>query len=95
MLAVVALTIDVWDRTHSGTWVSALLIVDFLPAIVIGLLLGPILDRYSRRALMIGSDLPESLETEIGKIIGLKIPDPDKRSILGQTAFRLFNFGNT
>ena len=57
MLAVVALTIDVWDRTHSGTWVSALLIVDFLPAIVIGLLLGPILDRYPRRALMIGSDL--------------------------------------
>jgi len=45
--------------------------------------------------LMIGSDLPESLDTEIGKIIGLKIPDPDKRSILGQTAFRLFNFGNT
>lgn len=57
MLAVVALTIDVWDRTHSGTWVSALLIVDFLPAILIGLLLGPIVDRYSRRALMVGSDL--------------------------------------
>lgn len=57
MLAVVALTIDVWDRTHSGTWVGALLIVDFLPAILIGLLLGPILDRYSRRALMVGSDV--------------------------------------
>jgi MFS family permease len=57
MLAVVALTIDVWDRTHSGTWVSALLIVDFLPSIAIGLLLGPVLDRYSRRGLMIGSDV--------------------------------------
>jgi MFS family permease len=57
MLAFLALTIDVWDRTHSGTWVSALLIVDFLPAIMIGLLLGPLVDRYSRRGLMIGSDV--------------------------------------
>jgi MFS family permease len=56
-LAVVALTIDVFDRTGSGTWVSALLIADFLPAIVIGLLLGPLLDRLSRRRLMVVSDL--------------------------------------
>ena len=31
-LAVIALTVDVYDRTHSGTWVAALLIADFLPA---------------------------------------------------------------
>jgi MFS family permease len=56
-LAAVALTVDVFDRTGSGTWVSALLIAEFLPAIVIGLLLGPLVDRWSRRALLIGSDL--------------------------------------
>jgi MFS family permease len=56
-LAAVALTVDVFDRTGSGTWVSALLIAEFLPAILIGLLLGPLVDRWSRRRLLIGSDL--------------------------------------
>ena len=39
-LAVIALTVDVYDRTHSPQWVSALLIADFLPAVVIGLAFG-------------------------------------------------------
>jgi MFS family permease len=56
-LAFVALTVDVFDRTHSGPWVSALLIADFLPTIAIGLLLGPLLDRLSRRRLMVAADL--------------------------------------
>ena len=56
-LAAIALTVDVYDRTGSGTWVAALLIVDFLPMIAVGLLLGPFVDRFSRRGLMIGSDL--------------------------------------
>jgi MFS family permease len=56
-LAFVALTVDVFDRTHSGPWVSALLIADFLPAIAIGLLFGPLLDRLSRRRLMVAADL--------------------------------------
>ena len=56
-LAFVALTVDVYDRTHSATWVSALFIADFLPAIVIGLAAGTIVDRMQRRRLMIISDL--------------------------------------
>ncbi len=56
-LAVVALSVDVWDRTHSGVWVSALLIADFLPAVAIGLLLGPLVDRLSRKRLLVGADL--------------------------------------
>ena len=56
-LAFVALTIDVWDRTGSGTWVSALLIADFLPAIVLGLTMGPLIDRLSRRRVMIAADI--------------------------------------
>ena len=55
-LAVIALSIDVWDRTHSGVWVSALLIADFLPAVAIGLLLGPLVDRLSRRRILVGAD---------------------------------------
>jgi MFS family permease len=57
MLAVIALVVDVYDRTESGGWVAALLVADFLPTIVIGLLLGPLVDRFSRKRLMIGADL--------------------------------------
>jgi MFS family permease len=56
-LAAVALSVDVYDRTGSLTWVSALLLVEFLPIIVIGLTLGPLVDRLSRRGLMIASDV--------------------------------------
>jgi MFS family permease len=56
-LAVIALAIDVYDRTHSAKWVSALLIADFLPAVAIGIAFGPLVDRFSRRRLMVGADL--------------------------------------
>jgi MFS family permease len=56
-LAATVLTVHVYDRTGSGLWVAALLIADFLPIVVIGLVLGPLVDRLSRRRLMIVSDL--------------------------------------
>ncbi len=56
-LALVALEVDVYDRTHSSTWIAALLIADLLPTFAIGVFAGPLIDRLSRRALMIGSDL--------------------------------------
>ena len=56
-LAVIALQVDVYDRTHSAWWVGELLIANILPAVFIGLLLGPLVDRLSRKRLMIGSDL--------------------------------------
>ena len=56
-LAAVALTVSVYDATGSGTWVAGLLIADFLPIVLIGLALGPLVDRLSRRRLMIVSDL--------------------------------------
>jgi MFS family permease len=56
LLAAVALAIDVQQRTNSGPWVAAVLVVEFLPTIVVGLLLGPLLDRLERRSLMIAAD---------------------------------------
>jgi MFS family permease len=56
LLAAVALAIDVQDRTNSGPWVAAVVIVEFLPTVVVGLLLGPLLDRLERRSLMIAAD---------------------------------------
>ncbi len=57
LLAAIALAIDVKDRTNSGLWVGAVLIVEFLPTILVGLTLGPLLDRPPRRSLMVGADL--------------------------------------
>jgi dTMP kinase len=61
LLAAVALAVDVKDRTasspHTGLWVAAVLIVEFLPTIAVGLLLGPLLDRLERRSLMIAADV--------------------------------------
>ncbi len=56
-LALLALQIEVYDRTHSGWWVGALLAANIVPAIAVGLLLGPLVDRLSRKGLMIVSDL--------------------------------------
>jgi MFS family permease len=56
-LAALALSVDIFDRTHSGQWLAVLLIADFLPIVVIGLTLGPLVDRLQRRRLMIVSDL--------------------------------------
>jgi MFS family permease len=55
--AAIALQVDVFDRTHSAVWIAALVIVEFVPTIVVGLVLGPFVDRLSRRRLMIASDL--------------------------------------
>jgi MFS family permease len=57
LLAAVALAIDVKDRTNSGLWVAAVTVVEFLPTILVGLTLGPLLDRLERRNLMVVADL--------------------------------------
>jgi MFS family permease len=57
LLATVALVIDIKDRTNSGPWVGALMFVEFLPAVAVGLFFGPYLDRLPRRGLMVVSDL--------------------------------------
>jgi MFS family permease len=57
LLATVALVIAVKDRTNSGPWIGALMFVEFLPAVAVGLFFGPYLDRLPRRGLMVVSDL--------------------------------------
>ncbi len=56
LLAAVALAIDVQQRTESGLWVAAVVIVEFLPTVLVGLLFGPLLDLLDRRSLMIAAD---------------------------------------
>jgi uncharacterized protein len=49
-----------------------------------------ILAHVPAERLMIGSDLPESADTEIGKILSLDLPEAARRQILWNTAQRLF-----
>jgi MFS family permease len=57
LIAAIALAIDVKQRTNSGIWVGAVLLVEILPTVVVGLTLGPLLDRLERRKLMVSADL--------------------------------------
>jgi MFS family permease len=57
LLAAIALAIDIKDRTNSGLWVGAVLVVAYLPTVAVGMTLGPLLDRLRRRDLMIGADV--------------------------------------
>jgi MFS family permease len=80
LVAGIALAIDVKDRTDSGLWVGAVLVVEFLPTIVVGLLLGPLLDRLERRSLMIAADLLRAavfallpFATDAAQVVGLAL----------------------
>jgi hypothetical protein len=55
--AVVALAIRTFNDTHSAAWVSALFVAEFLPPVVIGVLLAGWLNRLSPRAALAGSDI--------------------------------------
>jgi MFS family permease len=55
--AYVALTVTVYDRTRSATWVSALLLLDVLPGIVLGLVVAPLLDRWVRKHVLVAAEL--------------------------------------
>ena len=52
-LAFVALVVDVTERTEDARWVSALLVAEFLPVVVVGLLAGPLVDRLPRRRILV------------------------------------------
>ena len=57
LLAAIALAIDIKDRTNSGLWVGGVLVAAWLPTLVVGLTLGPLIDRLERRKLMVAADL--------------------------------------
>ena len=56
-LARVALAVLVYGRTQSALWAAVVYALTFLPALVGGVLLSWLADRYRRRAVMVGADL--------------------------------------
>jgi len=55
-IARVALSVLVFDRTHSGFATAAVYALTFLPAVVGTVALGPLADRLPRRALLVAGD---------------------------------------
>ncbi len=79
-LAFVALVVDVYDRTGDANWVSALLIADFLPIVLVGILLGPLIDRLPRRNILVAADVLRAgvfcilpFATSAAQIVGLAL----------------------
>ncbi len=60
-LALVALTVLVFDRTHSPLLTAASYAVSFLPWLAGGLALAQFADRFPRRAVMIACDLARTM----------------------------------
>src|SRR5204862_6378790 len=56
-MATIALAADINHRTGSTWWVSALFVVTFLPSVGVGLVAGPLVDRLSRKLLIVTSDV--------------------------------------
>jgi DHA3 family macrolide efflux protein-like MFS transporter len=56
-MATIALTYDIQVRTHSAWWVSALWIATLVPTVVLGLAVGPLVDRLSRKRLLVMADV--------------------------------------
>lgn len=60
-IAAFTLILDIDNETGSGQWLAALLIADFLPIVLVGLVLGPLIDRLSRHRLLVISDLVRAI----------------------------------
>jgi MFS family permease len=60
-LARVALTILVFDRTHSALWAAVTYAVSLLPWLIGGTVLAGLADRFPRREVMVASDLARTV----------------------------------
>jgi MFS family permease len=55
--AYVALLVLAYERFHSPLAVSAILLCEFLPSLLLGAVLGALADRHSRRAILVTADI--------------------------------------
>jgi MFS family permease len=72
-LALVALTVLVYDRTHSPLLTAAAYAAGFLPWAVGGVLFGAVADRWPRREVMVGCDLARAALVAVMVIPGIPL----------------------
>jgi MFS family permease len=73
-LALVALTVLVFDRTHSPLLTAAAYAAGFLPWVVGGVLFGSAADRWPRREVMVGCDLARAALLAVMVVPGVPLP---------------------
>ncbi len=73
-LARVAMTVLVFDRTHSALWTALTYAVTFLPWIIGGLALSGLADRLPRRQVMVTCDVARMLLVCLMALVSLKAP---------------------
>ncbi len=55
--AFFAVRIALYNQTNSAWWVSVLLFAELVPGVILGLAVGPLIDRWPRKRMMVLSDL--------------------------------------
>ena len=55
--AFFAVRIAIYNQTGSAWWVSILLFCELVPSVILGIVIGPLIDRWPRQRMMIFSDL--------------------------------------
>ncbi len=55
--AFFAVRIALYDQTNSAWWISILLFAELVPGVILGIAVGPLIDRWPRQRMMILSDL--------------------------------------
>ncbi|MBB5954075.1 MFS family permease [Saccharothrix tamanrassetensis] len=73
-LARVALSVLVFQRTGSATWTALTYALTMLPALVSGVLLTGLADRYPRRAVMVAADLVRAVLLAVMALPGVPLP---------------------
>jgi MFS family permease len=68
--AYVALLLIAYERFHSALAVSAILLCEFVPMLLLGAVMGAAADRWPRRTILIGADVVRA-----GAFIGLALVD--------------------
>ena len=73
-LARVALSLLVFERTESAGWTAATYALTTLPALVSGVFLSGLADRFPRRTVMIGCDLVRAVLVGLMALPGTPLP---------------------
>jgi MFS family permease len=73
-LARVAMTVLVYDRTHSALWTALTYAVSFVPWLVGGLALSGLADRLPRRQVMVACDVARMLLVCVMALVSLEAP---------------------
>ncbi len=73
-LARVAMTVLVFDRTHSALWTALTYAVTFLPWMIGGLALSGLADRLPRRQVMVACDVARLVLVCLMALVSLKAP---------------------